>query len=773
MNKTTNRIHEESDDERERREGQRARHPQMPVVPGRGPTHSNKNYPTDEFGNAKKFDPDHWAASGVAPTSPRQKVEKPVVGDVIRTKRTEMEGKVVKVSPDGQQIVFQTEDGRTLKVPYWSVTVITKLADCDKPMMEQIFKEVLTKYKKETTNEAKFEYSKKTGKMEKNDADPDQRHGLYLNGKLSKTYNTKEEAKNVKARDPKYKTATIKKIAEGIVSRNFCEDDNDDDDHLHPTDYFYMTKSYAGMLDGMMHEVQTNSGLYQDASDEQIKRVVDLYNDKENMVELANIFRNNGIGAGINFFLTLGPTTQNFLRTAWEDHGIDVEADINRFGHKGGRPHLHEKKFVEGSMGGINRVPNLGLKYDKVLDEVKNLWAEEKKTEGNVELTEISKGEKKRQADAAKHAASEKARLEREAKTAADKAEADRIAKKHANREKKIGKKFGDLIQKQHQQKQAEQPPEPKKEPVTIPFHGWDIKYRPASTPGEPVEWIIVRNGNVRHKGQSASDKEAVGAAEEWIRKGAGQSGKFKSNATIDFNKKFVDEFAPNGETFWATNVSKNGEPHFVFSQEPYKGLQKSSIRAGTNFPSISEKPTAAQGIGLLPHGRYILDIDNSEELEGTPGIYIFPLIFQGIIQDKSERMHMPGPGFTVAHPRDKGGVSVAGDSDDVDEDIDPWHGDNKFRKPPSRPDMSMQGVPGVPFSELVQDTIKSHGVKWAFDYYVKKKGLPPRQFQIFAGLVADPPKKARAKGDWTDPSISNRPKPKQSWWKNLLGKLE
>ena len=59
-----------------------------------------------------------------------------------------------------------------------------------------------------------YEVSKKTGQMGRNDSDKDQRHGLYVNGKLVKTYNSRDEAENVKKRDSRFKTATIKKIAE-------------------------------------------------------------------------------------------------------------------------------------------------------------------------------------------------------------------------------------------------------------------------------------------------------------------------------------------------------------------------------------------------------------------------------------------------------------------------------------------------------------------------------------------------------------------------------
>lgn len=62
--------------------------------------------------------------------------------------------------------------------------------------------------------EGSYEYNKKTGQMGLNNSDKDQRHGLYVNGKLVKTYNSRDEAENVKKRDSRFKTATVKKITE-------------------------------------------------------------------------------------------------------------------------------------------------------------------------------------------------------------------------------------------------------------------------------------------------------------------------------------------------------------------------------------------------------------------------------------------------------------------------------------------------------------------------------------------------------------------------------
>ena len=99
-----------------------------------------------------------------------------------------------------------------------------------------------------------------------------------------------------------------------------------------------------------------------------------------------------------------------------------------------------------------------------------------------------------------------------------------------------------------------------------------------------------------------------------------------------------------------------------------------------------------------------------------------------------------------------------------------PWQGDpTKLAKSPKS---SMQGKDNIRFSELVKDAIDTHGVKWAFDYYVKKHGLPPRQFQIYAGLTTKPKAVEPAKPDWTDPSTATKPAKPQSWWQKLRGKL-
>jgi hypothetical protein len=95
------------------------------------------------------------------------------------------------------------------KFAFWRDAMSPKLNDNEVHMIMK-----LAEHRLKTLEEGKVEYNKKTGQMSRNNDDPDQRHGLYLNGKLIKTVDGADAAKNLKARDPKFKNATIKKIAE-------------------------------------------------------------------------------------------------------------------------------------------------------------------------------------------------------------------------------------------------------------------------------------------------------------------------------------------------------------------------------------------------------------------------------------------------------------------------------------------------------------------------------------------------------------------------------
>lgn len=47
----------------------------------------------------------------------------------------------------------------------------------------------------------------------------------------------------------------------------------------------------------------------------------------------------------------------------------------------------------------------------------------------------------------------------------------------------------------------------------------------------------------------------------------------------------------------------------------------------------------------------------------------------------------------------------------------------------------SLSGSLVFPFSEMVRDTIKVHGLRFAVHYYCKKHGLTAAEFRIFSGI--------------------------------------
>lgn len=101
-----------------------------------------------------------------------------------------------------------------------------------------------------------------------------------------------------------------------------------------------------------------------------------------------------------------------------------------------------------------------------------------------------------------------------------------------------------------------------------------------------------------------------------------------------------------------------------------------------------------------------------------------------------------------------------------IDEDMHRWTGyskdDKKANALSKAPKSAMTGSTNLKLSELIRDSIDTHGLQWAFDYYVKKHGLPSRQFEIFAGLepghfdsktdAESPVDKNRAFGEPTSP---------------------
>jgi hypothetical protein len=214
---------------------------------------------------------------------------------------------------------------------------------------------------------------------------------------------------------------------------------------------------------------------------------------------------------------------------------------------------------------------------------------------------------------------------------------------------------FADILAKQHQEVKAAAP---KGKISSIPFHGWEIRYRNPTTPNEKVNWkIFDKKGEEKHSGVALSARDAVSDAEDWIKAGGGTSQKAVDKVTIDFNVNFAREFAPGGETFYAMFGDSNGAPGIYVSFEPQKGFKTSSIRTqkdkatGTTtlLPAISLSPGEANKVGLKPNARYILGDKNTQDAN----IDFFPLIYQSTSQSKTDAVRLGKPGLTVATSRD------------------------------------------------------------------------------------------------------------------------
>lgn len=218
-----------------------------------------------------------------------------------------------------------------------------------------------------------------------------------------------------------------------------------------------------------------------------------------------------------------------------------------------------------------------------------------------------------------------------------------------------LGEDFSSILGQQHADARAAKP---KAKTVDIQYHGWTIRYRPASNPGDKVVWQVQdKKGEVKHRSEATTDKDAVQDAEAWINKGGDAKQAATSNVTIDFNVDFAKEFAPEGDVFYAAIDSDNGTPVLIFSTEPQQGFKKSHVRtqahkqtAGTTrLPAITMTAKEANAVGLQANGRYMLGAKDPIDDHTA----MFPLIFQSIVQGKGDMMKMGKPGLTVAHNRD------------------------------------------------------------------------------------------------------------------------
>lgn len=205
---------------------------------------------------------------------------------------------------------------------------------------------------------------------------------------------------------------------------------------------------------------------------------------------------------------------------------------------------------------------------------------------------------------------------------------------------------FTSILKKQYDADQAALP-QPKAKIVDIPYHGWTIRYRPNS--GSATSWLVLdRKGDIKHKGESANDKEAVAAAEDWIKSGGGTAHQATTKVTIDFNVAFAKQFAPDNEHFYAAFDADGDTPVFILSTEPQQGFKTSHVSPKKTTPVVSLSPNDCNNAKLQPNGRYILG-DKDQIDDHT---MMFPLIFQSITQSSNDKLRMNQPGLTVGVSR-------------------------------------------------------------------------------------------------------------------------
>lgn len=313
----------------------------------------------------------------------------------------------------------------------------------------------------------------------------------------------------------------------------------------------------------------------------------------------------------------------------------------------------------EASMGGINRcAPAQDVSYEKVLNDVTDKWRGQKVTVNELsvkKLRQYSQGVQ--QMDPA---TTPKYKMVKHGEGYAKAGR--RIAHMTGDRsnkmyESKLGEflaeadanQFTDILNKQDQEKQAAKP---KQKVVDIDFHGWTIRYRPSSD-NSPVQWLVLdKKGEIKNKGTAGTDTDAVRDAEDWIKSGGGTGGTATSRVTVDFNAPFAKQFAPGGETFYATVESDGKSPMLIFSKIPQDGFKTSHtkpVKSGIGSPVIALTPKECNAAGLQPNGRYILGAEDKID-DNTS---MFPLIFQNVTQSSSDRMRLGAPGITVAATRD------------------------------------------------------------------------------------------------------------------------
>lgn len=205
---------------------------------------------------------------------------------------------------------------------------------------------------------------------------------------------------------------------------------------------------------------------------------------------------------------------------------------------------------------------------------------------------------------------------------------------------------FSKILAAQHEEK-----PKPKREVVTIDYHGWAIKYRKAGAPGDKVDWVIYdKKQNEIGRGVAVNDTEAVRAAQDTVKQKSGSGNPItQSHITVDFNSSFTREFMPDSGGFFA-NIDFDGTPVLLLSNTAEIGLKKvhpgrEPKNATTKMYSISLSGKEANNAKLVPGGRYVI----GDKISDDGSLSMYNLIFAGQAQSPTDKQRLGVPGLTVA----------------------------------------------------------------------------------------------------------------------------
>ncbi len=584
-------------------------------------TPSNPNYPK------MPFNPDHW--NSTSKKMEEDSSEMPESGDTIRTKRSQLEGRVERL--EGDTVFFRTPDGRLMKTGCSNAIVIQKLADCDVGMFEseeltEISNALLTKYKTAAAGAARGA-----------DAVGDIKTGNKRFSGIVKATN-KQFANDAKARKAVTKEGTMGGINRSAPAQDVSYEKVSD---RNPQSAFSKVVGEEMKLDELSAEK------------------MQAYKDKAGS---ADSFRTRPLRKLAKSSQTVA-TVNNKIAQKRQGPPATTEGMIDS---EGEYPHDYNGWVADANSRGLiikddkGTGDGFGGKTKGAFDQNGQRIGHYDETTGNGTLAKdandyqqrIGGGARQHGQDEYQKSVNNYYNPATRAAALATESYADRL--EYILEDDKTGG-FADILGQQHADAQAAKP---KKAVVDIPYHNWTIRYRPASAPGQKVAWQVMdKKNDIKNKGEAMSDKEAVADAQEWVNQGGGTKQQSSSNVTIDFNVDFAREFAPGGSRFYATFDSDNGKPVLMYSTEPQQGFKNSHIRtqkekttaSTTQLPTITLSAKEANAIGLQPNGRYILGPKDPID----DHTMMFPLIYQGTVQGKGDMMKMGKPGLTVAHPRD------------------------------------------------------------------------------------------------------------------------